>query len=206
MTKNILIFGASITYGAWDLEKGGWVQRLRDYLEKKHELGDYFIYNLGISGDTSSMLLARFATDIKYRVDEDEENIVIFSVGINDSAYLLKEKRNMTKLADYEKNTSKLFGLAKKYTQKIIFVGLGNVDEIKVAPVPWNKNISYSNKNIFEYNDAVRKICKKENVLFVDLFNKIDKNLLSDGLHPNSAGHLKMFEIIKDALIKNKVI
>jgi len=42
MTKNILIFGASITYGVWDLEKGGWVQRLRDYLEKKHELGDYF--------------------------------------------------------------------------------------------------------------------------------------------------------------------
>lgn len=29
------IFGASITYGAWDLEYGGWVNRLRNFLDKR---------------------------------------------------------------------------------------------------------------------------------------------------------------------------
>ena len=31
---NILVFGDSITYGAWDKEKSGWVNRLRLALEK----------------------------------------------------------------------------------------------------------------------------------------------------------------------------
>ncbi len=33
MTR-ILVFGPSTTYGAWDIE-GGWVQRLRRYLDEK---------------------------------------------------------------------------------------------------------------------------------------------------------------------------
>lgn len=35
---DILIFGDSITYGAWDSEKGGWVNRLRLTLENKGEI------------------------------------------------------------------------------------------------------------------------------------------------------------------------
>ena len=31
----ILIFGDSITYGAWDKE-GGWVQRLRKFLDERN--------------------------------------------------------------------------------------------------------------------------------------------------------------------------
>ena len=31
----LLVFGDSITYGAWDLE-GGWVQRLRSFIDKKN--------------------------------------------------------------------------------------------------------------------------------------------------------------------------
>ena len=46
----ILVFGTSTTYGCWDIE-GGWVQRLRKYLDEK-QLDDpelyYIVYNLGI--------------------------------------------------------------------------------------------------------------------------------------------------------------
>ena len=33
----IFVIGDSIAYGAWDFEKQGWVQRLREFLDKKVE-------------------------------------------------------------------------------------------------------------------------------------------------------------------------
>ena len=53
-----LIFGDSITQGFNDLT-GGWVQRLRESLTL-----DDFVINLGVSGDTSDGLLARFEVEL----------------------------------------------------------------------------------------------------------------------------------------------
>jgi len=206
MLTNIFAFGASITYGAWDIEKGGWVQRLRSYLEENYKLQKYFVYNLGVSGDTCVMILDRFETDIKFRIEKGETNIVIFSVGINDSAFLQKENKNMTDVDEFKQNLEKLFQMASKYASKILFVGLTSVDETKVSPIPWNTNIFYSNENISKYNDIIKASCQKNGVFFIDLYDKIDKNFLVDGLHPNAKGHEQMLEIIKDFLIKNKII
>ena len=38
------------------------------------------------------------------------------------------------------------------------------------------------------------------------MYGLLDKEDLEDGLHPNSAGHEKMFQRVKDFLIKNKII
>jgi lysophospholipase L1-like esterase len=54
--ETICVFGDSITWGAYDPERGGWVNRLRNDLEKK----EIESYNLGISGDTTADLLKRF--------------------------------------------------------------------------------------------------------------------------------------------------
>ncbi len=48
-----LVFGDSIAYGKWD-SKGGWVARLRDYIDEKYNLnktGNVQVYNLGIPGE-----------------------------------------------------------------------------------------------------------------------------------------------------------
>jgi len=48
---NILIFGDSITWGAYDPDKGGWVNCLRNYFESKdsppyfREAGDVAVFN-----------------------------------------------------------------------------------------------------------------------------------------------------------------
>ena len=45
MEKTICVFGDSITMGAWDLEKGGWVNRLRLFIDVEQLSGkikDYF--------------------------------------------------------------------------------------------------------------------------------------------------------------------
>src|SRR3989338_9595652 len=95
----ILIFGDSITYGAWDIE-GGWVQRLRKYLDKKvinSNYEEYYItYNLGISGDISGDIIKRFKKETEDRLNDKEHNesvIFIFAIGTNDCLFINKTKK-----------------------------------------------------------------------------------------------------------------
>src|SRR3990170_7472616 len=88
---HILVFGTSTTYGAWDRE-GGWVQRLRGFLDEKvinsDYKHDYFVYNLGISGDKSADILTRFEPETKARLGHhNAEIIILFHLGINDCIY-----------------------------------------------------------------------------------------------------------------------
>ena len=55
----IIVFGDSIAYGAWDKE-GGWVQRLRKILDVKTLSNPdqfYLVYNLSIDGADTELLL-----------------------------------------------------------------------------------------------------------------------------------------------------
>lgn len=82
--KRFLIFGASITYGAWDRE-GGWVSRLRRLLDEKNidEPDKYYytVFNLGVSGATVGDILERIEVETKPRVREKGQDITILSVG-----------------------------------------------------------------------------------------------------------------------------
>lgn len=208
--SQILIFGASITYGAWDLE-GGWVARLRKYADQKNLTEpDYYtlIYNLGISGDNTTDVLRRFEFEVEQRIDEEEETVVIFSIGTND-AQLFRGKLRIEPV-QYEKNLHKLYSLARKYSSKIIFAGLFPVDETKTCPRPSNKEKFYKNENLERNNEIIKEFCSKNGLLFIDIYNHFAKikyqELLEDGLHPTTEGHRQMFEMIKDELIKNLII
>lgn len=214
-SKTFVIFGASTTYGAWDYE-GGWVQRLRKSLDKEtiKERGDYLVYNCGISGNTTEDLLKRFDIECKARTKEmieyKGENIIMISIGGNDSVFLKSKNDFWVAPEKFKGNVKKLIKLAEKYSNKIIFVGCVPIDDSKTNPVPWNPNIIYKQENIKKYNDMVKEICKEANLMFIDVFNewlRLDyKKWLYDGLHPNSRGHEKIFEIVKGFLIKNKII
>ncbi|MCX6743407.1 MAG: GDSL-type esterase/lipase family protein, partial [Candidatus Parcubacteria bacterium] len=83
----ILIFGDSITYGAWDKE-GGWVARLRKFVDEKIFADpNYYniILNLGISGNNSTDILRRFEFELQQRIKEEGEIVIIFAFGTNDA-------------------------------------------------------------------------------------------------------------------------
>ena len=100
--------------------------------------------------------------------------------------------------------------MAKKFSSKIIFVGLTSVDETKTTPIPWNTDKSYKNEYIKKFNDILSKFCKEKKIYFIEIFEKLIErdyqNLLEDGLHPNSEGHKKVFEIVRDFIIENKIV
>lgn len=203
-----MVFGDSISYGAWDSE-GGWVERLRNFLDKRFLSNNdlYFLtYNLGISGDTTEDLVERFEFESQMRAKEGEKALFIFSIGGNDSEFNNKQNKCKVNIEDFNKNIIKLIKLARKFSNKIIFTGLTNTDESKTDPIPWNKDFSYKNELIKEYDEIIQKTCKEEKIPFIAIFNKLDNTDLEDGCHPNSKGHEKIFNLVKEFLIKNKII
>lgn len=168
------------------------------------------IYNLGISGDTTTGLLERFEFETKQRLKEGEEIIIIFQIGLNDSQFVISQNGLRTSSEKFRENVEKLINQAQKFTSKIVFVGLTPVDESKTTPIPWNPDKIYKNENIKRKNEIIKSVCRKNNIYFIEIFEKWIKSdykkLIEDGLHPNSEGHKKIFETVKDFLIQNKII
>jgi len=208
----IFVFGDSITYGAWDKE-GGWVQRLRRFLDEKVLTSSdfyYLVYNLGVSGDNTCDLLKRFKFEIEQRFCKNEKAIVIFAIGINDSQFVQSKNSNQVSEEQFKENLEKLIKLARNFTSIIVFVGLTPVDESKTTPIPWNTDKFYKNEYIQRYNEIIKKVCKNNNLHYIEIFEEFAETnyqeLLEDGLHPNSEGHQKIFEIVKNYLVENGII
>jgi lysophospholipase L1-like esterase len=171
------------------------------------------VYNLGIPIDeTTEDILSRIEVELKARTTPEfkSENIVIFAIGINDSQFVHSEGKHGVSIDKFKDNIQKLISLAQKFSSKIIFVGLTPVDETKTTPIPWNADKSYKNGYIKKYNEVIKKVCEENKIYFIEIFEKLKElnyqELLEDGLHPNSSGHQKIFEIVKDFLIKNNLV
>lgn len=198
MEKRINIFGSSIAWGASDNELGGWINRLRLYAEKN--IPEYAeIYNLGISGDDTEGLRKRFLVENEAR----NPNVIMIEIGVNDSCH--DDKNNLRIPIDkYAENLQEIVREAKKFTDKIIFIGSFKADESKTKPVAWG-NFYYENEVVARYDARAKEICAKNNLLFIEMADVLELSDLEDGLHPNAMGHEKMFQRIKDFLVENKI-
>ncbi len=188
---NILVFGDSIAWGAYDPEQGGWVTRLRNYFEEQEN--DIDVYNLGIPGETTTDLLERIEVEAKPR----EPNLIIFAIGINDAQFIKSTNDLRISINEFQQNLAKLLSIAKKFTDKIVFVGLTTVDESKTIPCQWKHDRSYFNKNIRRFDEAIGKFCENNRLKFVLMNDVLRNDDLVDGLHPNTQGHTKIFNRIK---------
>ena len=199
--ESICVFGDSTAWGAWDTEKGGWVNRLWLELAEISDEDFVEVYNLSVSGGTTKTILARFEAEAKIRKADG----LIFQTGGNDSYLKGKNGHNQILLDKFTQNLEKIINKAKKITNNIIFIGFKNVDESKTMPVSW-KDIYYINSEIEKYNNAMQKVCEKYNILYLDIFGLLTKEDLEDGLHPNPAGHEKIYNKVKEFLSKNNWI
>lgn len=183
MSIHVGVWGDSVSTGFKDNEMGGWVDRLKIYFMNSEVYSA--VYNCGINGDTSKWLLERFPIEAKSRGIK----VVVFAIGKNDSA----EVYNIDE-STFEKNLDKLITEAKKFTEKIIFIGLGNIDESKTNPFPKGRLPYYYNKKNIKYNSVIKRVCEKTDCKFISLYGELDVGEdLFDGVHPNARGHEKIF-------------
>src|SRR3989344_2937242 len=185
----VIIFGDSIACGAWD-ESGGWALKLQQKLltetVKSNLKTEYWVYNLSLPGATTREVLTRFESELKPRLSEDEQTIIIFALGINDSAFNNETKQSQVPLEEFKQNLRLLITTAKQYTDKIIFVAPSLVNEAKVDPIPWYPPFSYLNQEISKFSQALEAETKVVNISLV----KVEKADLSlDGVHLSNPGH-----------------
>ena len=196
MKKVICVFGDSILWG-WGLpSRVGWVNLFRSYIEEKSDF-TINLYDLGIDADTSEDVLRRFDIESAAR----KPDIVIISIGVNDSAYRKTKDYPIATVDVFEKNIYSLIKKARKFTKEIIFVGLCLGDEQLTMPLPASKTGKCFNKeNVRVYNDIIKKCCYNENVLFVDVIDKLADGDFCEGLHPSVSGHKKVFKEVKNKI------
>ena len=199
-SHRVVVFGDSIAWGACD-SQGGWVHRLKLDLENQNEL-DYSIYNCGVDGDTTQSLLKRFEVEHTARYyKENDEHIVIFAIGINDS-HNIKEKGNLAvPLETFKQNMKALIKQAQKLSTRILIVGLTPIHEFRTTPVKWDNTISYYTEYVELYNSILEEIAQEHNIEFIEMLHTISTEDLTDGIHPNDRGHQKMYLKIKEHLL-----
>jgi len=210
METDILVFGDSIAYGAWDKE-GGWVSRLKEFSHKKAQPSSDFytlVYNLSVSGETTEDLLERFDSEAAQRATEN--TIIVFAIGINDLQFIESGHDSGKTLARFKDNITRLVKTAHRMSSKVFFVGLTPLDEKETHSLASDGENPYTNENIRALNKIIEGVCSKEKAKFIDIFSSFMKKghekLLEDGLHPNSDGHRLIFKLVKEALVKSKAI
>lgn len=198
--ESICVFGDSTAWGAWDLEKGGWVNRLWFHVAKR--AGDNYveIYNQSISGGTTDTILNRFESETKIR----NADAIIFQTGGNDASYKHTPGNYLVPPEKFKANLEEIIRRARKITENIVFMDLKNCDESKTMPVPWI-DIYYTNENIQKYSKLMEDVCRENKVLFLDI-GLLSNEDFDDGLHPNAAGHEKIFVQVRDFMTTNKWI
>lgn len=198
---NICVFGDSITWGAFLPFRGAWVNLLRNYLEGKNS--KIALYDLGIDGNTTIDLIKRFGLEASVRNPE----IIIFAIGVNDSAYRKTLDYPLVSQSEFSKNIEILLHEAKNITKKIIVLGLVKGDDTFTNPLPRSTTGKcYTRQNVEKYNNLLQAICKKQGLLFVDIWSKLIDEDFDDGLHPNLGGHMKIFEEVRRAISKSSYI
>ncbi|MFA7118215.1 MAG: GDSL-type esterase/lipase family protein [Sphaerochaetaceae bacterium] len=190
----ICVFGDSTAWGAWDLDQGGWVNRL--WLDYANEDKETHIYNLSISGGTTETILERFESEAKVR----EADIIIFQSGGNDSAYDQDSREPLVASDRFTDNLERIISQAQGLTQQVLFIGFTNCVESQTKPVAWC-SLCYDNQQIKKYNNIMKAVCVEHNLLFIDVFGILEDTDFVDGLHPNASGHQKILEMVQKQLM-----
>jgi lysophospholipase L1-like esterase len=197
---SICVFGDSTAWGAWDLEKGGWVNRL--WIDVGIREGNNYveIYNCSVSGGTTDTILERFENEAKIR----NADALMFQTGGNDASYEGSLDNFLVPIGKFKENLEEIIRRTKQITNRVIFMDLKNCDESKTMPVSWIDTY-YTNENIQMYSKVMEEVCKENKVLFMDI-TPLDDNDFQDGLHPNASGHEKVFKQVKSFLVQNNWI
>lgn len=206
--STIVCLGDSITFGDGDSRSIGWVGRLNAFLQERKPHIDW-VYNLGIPGDTTVGTYYRYCSEVLPRLPD----LVLIAVGTNDSKRSgttgpqdLRSDlaRTMAQWQTWEKHL-------KSGLHKTVILGTLPSDE---SCMPYNNpgkpQTWVLQKDLKEYNDALKDFCQKAGLPFIDFWphwtDDMTKTHFRDGLHPNDTGYDWMFGLIKDFLLSHKLI
>lgn len=217
MKTQIFALGASFGYGIGG-PAGGWPDMLKRDLHQEQYAGEFTeatdVYSFGKPGMMCCDVLACAESDIRHRLYGKSNVIVAIHLGMNDSRAKDTIDGFVNTPENFSKELGELFTLVKQFTNDIIYIDGSPADESKTMPKvsPLDGTMSYfSNKRIGLFSQLAGEVASKHGVAFVDVFTKAESMgwhdyIAADGLHPNGAGHLWLYEqiapVIREKLVR----
>ncbi|MFC3053637.1 GDSL-type esterase/lipase family protein [Kordiimonas pumila] len=184
----ICFFGDSFTNGTGDEACLGWAGRV--CLAGRSAGKDITYYNMGVRGDTSADILARWQQEANRRLPKGEKCGLVFSFGTNDCA-AGEDGRARLPQTDRLKNARAVLVAAPKVWPTLM-----------VGPVPVI-NDETANKRIADLSRQMGALAKAHKVPYLEVFDAIRDNQpwqeecsKGDGTHPGSAGYALIADMV----------
>ncbi len=198
--ERILCFGDSITLGCNDSLGLGWPGRLGRGLRRGER--DVAVYNLGINGDTSGHIAARWRDETEAR-SRDETGLLLFAFGFNDAARADGGECQVD-LPDSVANARRILGAAMALSP-VLWIGPTPLDEsvnpMQTEYASWDMR----NDEIARYDAAYAALAAEIGVDYLALFAdflQCPRYLAalenSDRVHPDDDGYAMIAERIRD--------
>jgi lysophospholipase L1-like esterase len=196
--ERIFCFGDSITLGCNDSQGLGWPGRLCRGLH----CGDYSVatYNLGVNGDTSAHIAARWRAEAEAR-SRNSPGLLIFAFGFNDAAHADGSGPQL-ELADSVATARELLSAAQQVSS-LLWIGPTPLDEaVNPMPTPvasWEMH----NAEIARYDTAYAQLAAELGIDYLPLFAEFVDSpryraalAAGDRVHPGDDGYAMIAERI----------
>ena len=190
--NKILSVGDSITFGAGVQTDERWTTLLYNKCLEFNK--NIVLDNVAVSGSKLDVILNQIINNILNKYD-----LVTILGGTNNSRI------------DVGTTVDEAIDILR---QCIWYVkGFGAIPVVGTClPIDRTKNTTATNSDswawIMEYNNKVRRLCSKENIICCDFFNNFNNDLTllqADKIHPTADGHIKLYETMYNTLFEGNI-
>ena len=193
----IAFVGDSITQGVGDQRGIGWPGRLA---ERARASGHVITsYNLGIRGETSELMAARWRRECAVRLPAAAPRAIVFSFGLNDATRIDEALR--VPLMQAEAIARAMVADAAS-VWPVLWIGPTAIDD-GTQPLLSSLGILQTKKNTetARYDECYRRLAGELGVPYLPLFAMLSSHpswtsMLVDGVHPNADG----YDLIADTI------
>ncbi len=202
--KGVCFFGDGLVLGVGDgLPLGGapgWPGRLlaAERLVGRPLLG----FNLGVPGDTSDRLLARWRTEADRRTEAcDHDMGLVFCFGRDDMAEVPGEGIRVP-LMDSVTAVERLMADART-AWPVLWVGPPPLRPRAGPVMVGGRWVKYSNIRVRMLNDAYREVAERLFIPYLDLFSLLEEDpawerdlLAGNGVYPGAQGYARLADTV----------
>jgi acyl-CoA thioesterase-1 len=178
----ICFFGDSFVNGTGDDDGLGWVGRL--VAEARQAGRDVTGYNLGIRGDTSAAIAARWKNEARLRLPPEHAGYLMFSFGANDC--IVKES-NSKPSVEHSRSLA--------HAEAILHEAQSWLPTLMIGPGIIADDMN-SNARICSLSADYQRLCERIGVPYLELCHLLLQSsvwtkeaLAGDGAHPNRNGY-----------------
>lgn len=184
----ICFVGDSFVNGTCDPEFLGWTGRVCLCIR---EMGyNITYYNLGIRGETTADILARWPGEVNRRLTSEEAGAIVFSFGVNDTT--IENGKLRVEFEDSVENGRKILEDAR-----------GRSPILMVGPPPISD--PEQNLRISHLSEKFNSVCEQLSIPYLDVFPFLQSSAVwmgeiaaNDGAHPGATGYRELARLVQN--------